>query len=279
MNLHLAVVALVLLLVVLALLLGSGVLVLLVLRDKIVHVRLGLSELHLVHALPSVPVEEGLAPEHERELIRDALPRLLNGSGVPDEDGRHLHARGRDIADGRLEVVRDPLDKIGGVLVDDVKHLVVHLLGGHLAAEHHGAGEVPSVAGIRGAHHVLGVEGLLGQLWDSEDTVVLRGPGSEGRKADEEKVKARERNHVDGQLAQIAVELAREAERARGARDGSRDEVVQVSVARVGELQRAEADVVQGLVVEGEALVRVLHELVDGQRGVVGLDNGVGHLR
>ena len=34
---------------------GSGVLVLLVLGDKVVHVGLGLSELHLVHALPGVP--------------------------------------------------------------------------------------------------------------------------------------------------------------------------------------------------------------------------------
>ena len=39
-------------------------LVLLVLRHQIVHVRLGLRELHLVHALAGVPMEEGLAPEH-----------------------------------------------------------------------------------------------------------------------------------------------------------------------------------------------------------------------
>ena len=38
----------------------SGLLVLLVLGDKVVHVGLGLSELHLVHALTSVPVEESL---------------------------------------------------------------------------------------------------------------------------------------------------------------------------------------------------------------------------
>ena len=52
------------LLVEFSLLLSGGVLVLLVLRDQIVHVGLGLSELHLVHALTSVPMEESLTPEH-----------------------------------------------------------------------------------------------------------------------------------------------------------------------------------------------------------------------
>merc|ERR1719424_2688101 len=53
----------------LALLLGGRVLVLLVLGDEVVHVGLGLGELHLVHALAGVPVEEGLAAEHGGELL------------------------------------------------------------------------------------------------------------------------------------------------------------------------------------------------------------------
>merc|ERR1719311_1680852 len=47
----------------LALLLGGCVLVLLVLGDKVVHVGLSLGELHLVHTLTGVPVEECLAAE------------------------------------------------------------------------------------------------------------------------------------------------------------------------------------------------------------------------
>ena len=49
---------------------GSGVersrllLVLLVFRDQVVHVGLGLGELHLIHALTGVPMQEGLTPEH-----------------------------------------------------------------------------------------------------------------------------------------------------------------------------------------------------------------------
>merc|ERR1719152_189342 len=57
----------------LALLLGRGVLVLLVLGHEVVHVGIGLGELHLVHALAGVPVEEGLAAEHRGELLGDAL--------------------------------------------------------------------------------------------------------------------------------------------------------------------------------------------------------------
>merc|ERR1712146_168899 len=67
MNYSLIHVVLTLLLVELSLLFSGGILVLLVLGDQIVHVALGLSELHLVHTLTSVPVKEGLAAEHTRE--------------------------------------------------------------------------------------------------------------------------------------------------------------------------------------------------------------------
>ena len=42
-----------------------------------IHVGLGLGELHLVHALAGVPVEEGLAPEHDGELLRHTLEDFL----------------------------------------------------------------------------------------------------------------------------------------------------------------------------------------------------------
>ena len=268
----------ILVLVELGLLLGTGVLVLLILRHQIIEVGLGLGELHLVHALAGVPVEEGLATEHDSELLGDALPGLLDGGGVANEGGGHLEALGGDVADGGLDVVGDPLDEVGGVLVDDVEHLLVDLLGAHAAAEHDGAGQVAAVAGIGGAHHVLGVEALLGQLGDGEGTVLLGAAGGEGGEADHEEVEAGEGDHVDGQLAQVAVELAGETEAARRTADGGGDEVVQIAVRGGGELEGAEAYVIQGLVVQGEALVGILHQLVDGEGGVVGLDDGIGHL-
>jgi len=69
---------------------GGGLLVLLVLGHQVVHVALRLGELHLVHALAGVPMQEGLAPEHGRELLGDPLEQLLDGRGVPDERRGHL---------------------------------------------------------------------------------------------------------------------------------------------------------------------------------------------
>merc|ERR1711918_232335 len=86
------------LVIVFTFLLSSGILVLLVFRNKVVHVGLGLSEFHLVHTLTSVPVKEGLAAEHSSELLGNTLEHLLNGGGISNECSAHLESLGRDIA-------------------------------------------------------------------------------------------------------------------------------------------------------------------------------------
>mmetsp|Transcript_18074 Transcript_18074/g.56303 ORF Transcript_18074/g.56303 Transcript_18074/m.56303 type:complete len:279 (+) Transcript_18074:891-1727(+) len=259
----------------LALLLGRRILVLLVLGDEVVEVGFGLGELHLVHPLARVPVEEGLAAEHGGELLRDALHHLLHARRVADKGDGHLEALWRDVADRRLDVVRDPLDEVGAVLVLHVEHLLVHLLGRHAAAEERRRREVAAVPRVGGGHHILGVEHLLRELRHGERAVLLRAAAGERREADHEEVQAREGHEVDAHLAQVRVELAREAEAARRARHDGGDEVVEVAKGGRGQLERAEADVVQRLVIEQEALVRVLDELVHGERRVVRLDDRV----
>ncbi|KFQ20119.1 hypothetical protein N331_09627, partial [Merops nubicus] len=113
--------------------------------DQVVHVALGLGELHLVHALARVPVQERLAAEHGRELLRDALEELLDGRAVADEGGRHLQPPRGDVAHRRLHVVGDPLHEVGAVLVLHVQHLLVHLLHGHAPAEDGGHRQVAAV--------------------------------------------------------------------------------------------------------------------------------------
>merc|ERR1712057_61845 len=87
-----------------------------------------------------------------------------------------------------------------------------------------------------------------------------------------------EGDEVDAELAEVRVELTGEAEAAGHAGHAGGAEVVEVTVGGGGELEGTEADVVQGLVVKAHALVGVLDKLVDGEGGVVGLDDGVGHL-
>lgn len=45
--------------------------------------------------------------------------------------------------------------------------------------------------------------------------------------------------------------------------------MVEITVGRCGELQRAETDVIQGLVINAIGLVCVLNQLVDREGGVV----------
>ena len=59
-------------------------------------------------------------------------------------------------------------------------------------------------------HHVLGVKHLLGELGHSAGSVLLGPPGHQGREPGHEEVETGERDHVDRQLPQVSIELARE---------------------------------------------------------------------
>merc|ERR1712206_61133 len=54
--------------------------------------------------------------------------------------------------------------------------------------------------------------------------------------------------------------------------------MVQISVGWGGQFQGSEADIVEGLVVNAHDIIGVLDELMDGEGGVVWLDDGVRHL-
>merc|ERR1719503_367581 len=118
-------------------------------------------------------MEEGLSSEHSGELLSNSLEHLLDGGGVSEEGNGHLKTLWWDIANSRLDVVWDPFNEVGGVLVLNVKHLLIDLFGGHSSSEHGGSGKVSSMSWVRSAHHVLGIEHLLGELWDGKGSVLL----------------------------------------------------------------------------------------------------------
>lgn len=239
-------------------------------------------------------MQESLATEHGSELVADTLEELLDGGGVTDEGGRHLEATGGNGAQSGLDVVGDPLNEVALVLVLDVAHLVLNLLHGDLTAEQSGASEVAAVTEVGGSHHVLGVEHLLGQLGDVDLAVRVATTAGQGSEADHEEVQTREGNHVDGELAKIGVELTGETKGGGHTGHDGGDEVVQVTVGRLGELEGTHANVVESLilsvffmsvfprvsylVIDTESLVRVLNKLVNGEGSVVRLNNGVGDL-
>ena len=128
------------------------------------------------------------------------------------------------------------------------------------------------------SHHVLGVEHLLSEFGYRDRSVACGSPCRERSETDHEEVETREGNHVDCEFTQVRVELTRESEAGGYTRHDEGDEVVEVTVSWGSELEGTETNVVEGLVVDTEGLVRVLDELVDGESGVVGLDDGVGDL-
>jgi len=85
----------------------------------------------------------------------------------------------------------------------DVEHLLVDLFGRHSSSEEGRSSEVAAVAGVSSAHHVLGIEHLLGELGDCKSSVLLGASGGEGSEADHEEVKTGEGDKVDSELSEI----------------------------------------------------------------------------
>jgi hypothetical protein len=75
-----------------------------------------------------------------------------------------------------------------------------------------GASKVAAITKIGCSHHVLGVEHLLGQFWNSNGTERVCATAGERSKADHEEVQTWEWDHVDSQFAKIRVQLTRETE-------------------------------------------------------------------
>lgn len=55
--------------------------------------------------------------------------------------------------------------------------------------------------------------------------------------------------------------------------------MVEVAISRVCQLERAEANVVKGLIVDAECFVSIFNQLMDREGGIVWLNDSVGDFR
>ncbi len=220
-------------------------------------------------------MEKGLFSEHSSELLLNSSEHHHNGGGVSKEGYGHLESLWWDIADSGLDVIGDPLDEVRRVLVLDVEHLLIDLLGGHSTSEHGGCSLVSSVSWIGSAHHVFGIEHLLGELWDGEGSVLLGSSGGEWSETSQEEVKTWEWDEVDGELSQVTVELTWKSEAAGDTGHSSTHQMVKITIGRGSELEGSEADIVKSFVIDAHNLIRVLDELMDGKYSIIWLDDGI----
>jgi hypothetical protein len=121
-----------------------------------------------------------------------------------------------------------------------------------LSPEDCGASKVPSVTRVRRRHRVRRVEELLSEVRNGELRVRRVGDGGERSVGGGEEMQSRKWHHVDRQFPQIRVELTRETKAGGDARHDDRNELVGVTVTGRGELEGAEADVVEGFVCRRE---------------------------
>ena len=96
------------------------------------------------------------------------------------------------------------------------------------------------MSGVASSHHVLGIEHLLGQLWYSQSSVLLRSTSSERSKTWHEEVQAREWHHIDSKLSQVGIKLTRKPKRSGHPRHCERNQMIQISICGIRKLQGPE---------------------------------------
>lgn len=90
--------------------------------------------------------------------------------------------------------------------------MLIHLLHGHAAHEQDSQGQAVARVVVTGRHYILGVEHLLGELRDLRIPILLAAPSGQCGEAGHEEMKAKEGCHVQIQLTDIIIELARVAQ-------------------------------------------------------------------
>lgn len=113
--------------------------------------------------------------------------------------------------------------------------------------------------------------------WDSEGAVILSGARYKRSETRHKEMKSREWHHVHCQFSQISVQLTGEPKASCHTRHCQRHQMIEIAVFGAWDFQCAEANIVQCFVVNAVGFIGVLNQLMDRERCIVWLDNGVGH--
>lgn len=254
-------------------------LILLIFADQIVHVGFSFSELHLIHALGSVPMQESFATKHASKLLADTTKELLNRCRVADECRWHLQSLRWNVTDGCLNIIRYPFNEVARILVLYRQHLLINFLHRHLSTKDSGNSQIASMSRITCCHHIFRIEHLLCQLRHGQATILLWATRDKRCKSGHEEVQTWKGHHVRCQLTKIGVELTWKAETCRDARHRERDEMIQVAICWRRQFERTKANVVERLIVNAECSIGVLHQLMYRQGRIVRFDDSVGDFR
>merc|ERR1712086_98127 len=245
-----------------------------------------LGEFTFLHALTDVPVDESTLGVHKIELVVDAGEDFSDGGSVGDHAHGALDAGkvatgdngGGLVVDTALEAGGAPVNELDGALGLDGGDSGVDILGDDVTTEHEAAGHVLAVAGVTLGHHGGGLEGRVGDLGHGELLVVGLLGRDDGGVGGEHEVDTGVGDEVGLELGDVDVEGTVETKGSSEGRDDLGHETVEVGVGGALDVERATADVVDGLVVKHDGDVSVLEERVGGEHGVVGLNDSSGNL-
>merc|ERR1719326_1710051 len=251
----------------------------------------GLRELTLLHTLTDVPVDEGALGVHEVELGNETLLEDSADGNVVSDHADVTRGVGHVVSlDGLWGlIVKTDLESGGAPLDEGDLVLALHELGGLVGVT---GADVTTV--VQGDGHVLVLLNVKVGVLDKEGRgledgvsdggsidllVSLVGLGDARGETSGHEVETGERNQVGLELVEVDVQLSIETEGGGHGGDRLGDELVDVLVGRAGDGQALLADVVARFVVDDHRDLSEVKEVVSGQEGVVGLDDGGGDLR
>ena len=81
-------------------------------------------------------------PKHGSELFRDALEQFLNGSGITNKGCGHFESTRRNVTNCSFDIIGDPFNKVGRILILNIEHLLIHFFHRHASTENSSNGQI-----------------------------------------------------------------------------------------------------------------------------------------